>query len=203
MEMADPKDTQPGSTGPSEQQQKGAADKAAAERRTQEVARQNEADQADRRPLTVSEAQEQGAEISERIGTDQTPSRADDAPERAPVDAHADPFPDYARQGVDDLASLAESRGVEINRDVEKAQLIRALRDNDGKAVAAGEAGKQVEGASNPYASYDVMPLEELRKLAQEREVELDPDFVKAHLITELRAADTGVAGTGVSVRLN
>lgn len=159
----------------------GQADKKAAEERTAEVAADNAAET-----------------VQARIGTDQTPARADDAPERRAVDAALDPFPDYDSKNTDELASLAKARGVEINRDVEKAELIKELRVQDGKA---GDAGKeQTEGASNPYASYDVMPLEEIRKLADSRDVTLGEDFVRGHLVTELRAADTS-GGVSINVK--
>jgi hypothetical protein len=45
--------------------------------------------------------------------------------------------------------------------------------------------------AVNPYPDYDLLPLEELQKLADERGVEVNRDVLKAHLVTELRAADT------------
>lgn len=160
----------------------GQSDKAAAERRTAQVSAEN-AEQAD--------------QPAARIGTDQTPERADDAPGRRAVDAALDPFPDYDSKKTDELKSLADSRGVEINRDVEKAELIKKLRENDGKAEDVPDG---VEGASNPYASYDVIPLEQLRSLADERDVELDEDFVRGHLVTELRAADTS-GGVSINVK--
>jgi hypothetical protein len=45
------------------------------------------------------------------------------------------------------------------------------------------------------------MPLEELRKLAEQRDVQLPEWFLKAHLISALRANDTH-AGGGVSVQM-
>jgi hypothetical protein len=160
---------------------RGQADKKAAEERTQQVAAENERQ-----------------DVQERIGPDQTPERSDSAPGRRAVDAALDPYPEYEQKEVGELESLASTRGVEINRDVEKAELIHKLRENDGKAAARGK--ELVEGASNPYASYDVIPLEELRKLAESRGVELDEEFKTAHLITELRAADTS---GGVSIKVN
>lgn len=47
------------------------------------------------------------------------------------------------------------------------------------------------EVTGNPYPNYDLLSLDELRKLAKERDVEINPDVEKAHLVTELRAADT------------
>lgn len=47
------------------------------------------------------------------------------------------------------------------------------------------------DAAINPYPAYDLMTLEQLRELAKERDVEINRDVEKAHLITELRAKDT------------
>lgn len=45
--------------------------------------------------------------------------------------------------------------------------------------------------ARDPYPNYDLMSLDELRALAAERGVAINADVEKAHLVTELRAADT------------
>lgn len=182
-----------------EVQGRGQADKKAAEQRTAEVDEQNrQAAQKDQETT-----QNAAADVQPTAGTDNTPERTDDAPERRAVDAVLDPYPEYEQKSREELRALAESRGVEINRDVEKAQLIKQLRDSDIKAIERGDSRLVgVEVKSNVYASYDVVPLEQIRELAQERDIALDEDFETAHLITELRAADTGVAGTGVSVRL-
>lgn len=92
-------------------------------------------------------------------------------------DVLVNPYPGYDELSLEELRSAAESRGVEIPRDVEKAQLIAHLR-------AAGPA--------NP--SYDLMQLEQLREAAKGEGVELDEEFEKAHLITALRGADTRTA---------
>jgi hypothetical protein len=157
--------------------------------------------QADKKAAEVKTAQvAEDAEAASRLraGSDQTPQREDDAPPRVPGrDADYDPFPDYDSQTTDELAALAESRNVEINRDVEKAELIKELRASDSVPEAQARASKEVGDAKNPYASYDVMPLEKLRDLAAGRDVKLPEVFVRAHLLTELRAADTS---GGVSV---
>lgn len=61
-------------------------------------------------------------------------------------------------------------------------------------AAAAGVEASSTDSAVDPYPNYDVMPLEELQKLADSRGVEVNRDVLKAHLITELRAADSGSA---------
>jgi hypothetical protein len=129
---------------------------------------------------------------------DRTPERADDAPARVEGrDARQDPFPDYDSSTLDELKSLAESRNVEINRDVEKAELVKELRAGDSEPEAQARAASDGD-VENPYASYDVMPLEELRSLADSRDVGLSDEFVRAQLVTELRAADTS-GGVGVA----
>lgn len=47
------------------------------------------------------------------------------------------------------------------------------------------------EASLNPYPNYDLMTLDQLRAVAKERGVEINRDVEKAHLVTELRAADT------------
>jgi hypothetical protein len=134
----------------------GQADKAAAEQRTAQVA---------------AEAQKDADTAAQRL-TDATPAEA-------PAVA-VDPYPPYGDKSADELKSLAEGRGVQINRDVEKAELVKQLRKKDPA-----------------NAALDFMPLEDLRALAADKDVELPEEFVTAHLITELRAADTGVRNSG------
>jgi hypothetical protein len=102
----------------------GQADKAAAERKTAEVAAENERtrDEQTRDETELTEAQRQ--------------ARADadpDAPNRV------DPYPSYDMMTLEDLRALAARRGVEINRDVERAHLITELRaaDSGGLSVPA------------------------------------------------------------------
>jgi hypothetical protein len=173
----------------------GQRDQRAAEAKTAEVAAENQRNAEQQRPKTAADV-----DVAQVVGTDQTPARSDDAPDRQPVDAAVDPFPNYGAQKVEDLEAQAQARGVEINRDPLKAEIIRKLRENDGEAISRGETLKQGGGADRPYASYDVIPLDELLKLAESRGVDLDPGFKTAHLITELRAADTS---GGVGVVLN
>jgi hypothetical protein len=170
----------------------GQADKAAAEERTAQVAKENAAG-----PEASAGTDAQGAAL--RIGADATPARADGTPPRLEgVDAAVAPYPLYEDLDVEALRGLGEQRGVEINRDVEKALLIKQLRDYDAAGTGPdAPAG----GVTNPYPSYDLMPLDELRSLAQGRQVGLAPVDEKAHWITELRAADSGVnTGGGTTV---
>jgi hypothetical protein len=183
----------------------GQADKAAAEKKTASVAVENRAT-ADRAANDRAAANDKtdGAD-GERVDSrqppvadgdvaapvDATPARSDGAPARPEgLDPGMAPYPQYEDEKVDDLRSHAEARGVEINRDVEKALLIKGLRDSDHGDPAEAKPGPAVD-ASERWPSYDFMPLEELRKLAKERDVELKKSDVKAHLVTELRAADS------------
>jgi hypothetical protein len=89
-----------------EKASQGQADKKAAEERTAEVgAEQNEAKSA----------------AAKELQTD-------------PVDAAINPYPAYDFMTLEQLRDLAKERGVEINRDVEKAHLITELRAKDTQA---------------------------------------------------------------------
>lgn len=116
----------------------------------------------------------------------QADSAADKLQKAADVDTDLagevalNPYPEYEANGVDQLKSTAESRKVEINRDVEKSELVRLIRAKDPTNTAL-----------------DFMTVEQLRGMAGEKGVELSDEFVTAHLVTELRAADTGVNNPG------
>lgn len=132
--------------------------------------------------------------VEATVGTDDTPAQPEGTPERLEgVDASVAPYPLYEELDVDALRSLAKDRGVSINADVEKALLIQKLRDRDTEEGPDGRVGPADDATTdNRYASYDLMPLDALRGLAKDRDVELDPKDEKSHLVTELRAADSG-----------
>lgn len=142
----------------------GQADKRAAEQRTAQVGADNRA--AEQRRTAGSEPKTAAEKVARSVEAGDT----DTVDEAVAVN----PYPAYEELSLEELRSAAESRDVEINRDVEKAHLVHALRR-----------------AGNSSPEFDLMPLEELRGVAKERDVELDEEFEKAHLITELRAADT------------
>ena len=75
----------------------------------------------------------------------------------------------------------------------------RNAKDEPKSAAEKSVTADPAEAAVNPYPNYDLMPLAELRKLAKERGVEINADVEKAHLVTELRAADSHT-GSGVQV---
>lgn len=144
-------------------------------------------------PATKKAAEERTAAENEADRHQQALQSADSAAEKVDKDRQAgdtdevsgavltNPFPAYEDRSLEDLRSLAESRGVEINRDVEKANLVVKLRQKE------------------PNPQWDLLRLEDLRSAASERDVALDPELEKAHLVTELRAADTG-AGPAVQI---
>jgi pyruvate/2-oxoglutarate dehydrogenase complex dihydrolipoamide acyltransferase (E2) component len=149
---------------------------------------------------TAAGANEDAAEQAVREEEEREQKARDEAPSAAALSTEVDtgkgfvvdPFPNYEDRSVEDLRSLAEERGVEINRDVEKAQWVHELRTKD-RSVPASEAG-----AVPP--NYDLMSLEDLRAVAASRDVKLPEDFEHAHLVGELRAADTSVGG-GLTVK--
>lgn len=135
----------------------GQADKKAAEDKTAQVAKENK----EQTEAAAAEPRSSAEKVQQAESDDDT------------AGVVVDPFPAYEDKSLAELRSAASARGVEINRDVEKAYLVAALR------------------AMDPTPAYDVMPLEQLREQATEKSVELDAEFEKAHLVTELRAADT------------
>lgn len=166
-----------------EQNGPGQRDKAAAEARTAEVAAAREADaRAARQERERREAATSGPGksvdpqlVKRGADGDSAAERVQNADGDLTGDAPevVDPFPAYEARSLDELRSLAKSRKVEINRDVEKAHLVALLR------------GKEATPA------WDLMPLEQLREKASENGVELDAEWEFAQLVTELRAADT------------
>lgn len=177
----------------------GQQDKAAVEQRTAQVGAENKQDEqarlqesrvAEKRRERAAESPEQADErrvklIEDLDQADSAKDRFDKAQDSGDSDVAGQvalsPYPVYEDRKVDDLKSLADGRKVEINRDVEKSELVRLLRASDPR----------------DSARLDFMTLEDLRSLAGERDVKLGDEFVRAHLVTELRAADTGVKNTG------
>lgn len=102
--------------------------------------------------------------------------QAQDVDDDLAGEAALNPYPAYEDKSIAELKGVAEGRKVQIGRDVEKSELVRLIRAKDPSKSAA----------------LDFMPLEDLRSLAGELDAELDDEFVRAHLVTELRAADTG-----------
>lgn len=106
-------------------------------------------------------------------------------------------MPESKSQGQADKAA-AEQRTAQVgaeNADRDRAaaddKSVEQRRDEAKSAAALSLGVDQSETAVNPYPNYDLMTLDQLRALAKERGVEINRDVEKAHLVTELRAADT------------
>jgi hypothetical protein len=84
-------------------------------------------------------------------------------------------------QAVQQAQKAAAAKGAET----EKAQ-------QDVQQQAARSGGGDTLPPESPYQSYDFMPLSELQALADQRGVTINPDVLKAHLVTELRAHQSG-----------
>jgi hypothetical protein len=77
----------------------------------------------------------------------------------------------------------------------QRSEQDRQAEERKEEAKSAAEKVLSVdrsESSIDPYPAYDLMSLDDLRSLADERGVVINPDVEKAHLVTELRAADTG-----------
>lgn len=96
---------------------------------------------------------------------------------------------DKDAQAVRDAQAAAAKRGAESEK---------SRAETDKLQADAAEAG-HTDAVPTEYESYDLMPLSELQKVADERGVTINPDVLKAHLITELRAHQSGT--TSVSNR--
>jgi len=96
----------------------GQADKKAAEERTAQVGRENR-------------AQDEQSGKGSRAQDDQPRSAAAKVLKVDPSEAAGDPFPAYDLMTLDQLRELAKVRKVEMNRDVEKANLISEFRAAD------------------------------------------------------------------------
>lgn len=102
-------------------------------------------------------------------------------------------------QAVQKAQASAAKAGAEQEKSREEA---RELQRKAAQAAseAGGVAPTDAVDPNSPYQSYDFMPLSELVALADERGVTINPDVLKAHLVTELRAHQSGA--TSASTRL-
>jgi hypothetical protein len=104
------------------------------------------------------------------------------------------PYPDYDALELDELRSLAQEKGVGVPADLEKAALIGHLRRNppedEDKREASGEV--QVSSPSDPYPSYDLMTVEELRGLVPDGTQALSDEDERGYLVGQLRAVASG-----------
>jgi hypothetical protein len=95
-------------------------------------------------------------------------------------------------------AQNAETEAQVAEREAEEARQAQQRQDNpaeDGPKSAAGKVLSAELGSAgainDPYPAYDLMQLEQLQELAEQRGVQVNRDVLRAHYITELRAADT------------
>lgn len=86
----------------------------------------------------------------------------------------------------------ASARANSTPEDTNAGLTVGADANNPDGSVPADAEASQNQDTTNPYPNYDFMTLEALRSLADSRGVEMNRDVEKAHLITELRAADSG-----------
>lgn len=112
----------------------------------------------------------------------------------------ADTSKPQGQQGQADKAA-AEVKTAQVAQEQrdqqQQSQQVESQQQSSPQEEARSAAEKLLkvdreESAVNPYPAYDFMTLEQLRSLAEERGVEVNRDVEKAHLITELRAADSG-----------
>lgn len=88
--------------------------------------------------------------------------------------------------------AAAEQATAKVGRDnADQGRSSDQARDEAGSAAALSLQVDPSETVVNPYPNYDFMTLDQLRDLADKRGVSINRDVEKAHLITELRAADT------------
>lgn len=127
--------------------------------------------------------------------------------EEAVIKTGLNPYPDYGQLEIDELRSAAQSKGVGIPADVEKAALVAKLRQvGPGPTDSSGEEGPhdiatqgeatggevQVTSTGDPYPSYDLLTVEELRGLLPEGEKPFTEDEERGYLIGQLRAVASG-----------
>jgi hypothetical protein len=117
-----------------------------------------------------------------------------DTSQEAVTKSPLDPYPAFDELELDELRSLAQEKGVGVPADVEKAALIGHLRRNppedEDKREASGEV--QVSSPSDPYPSYDLMTVEELRGLVPDGTQALSDEDERGYLVGQLRAVASG-----------
>lgn len=101
------------------------------------------------------------------------------------------PYPAYEQMSTDELRSKASAAGVGVPADVEKALLIGELRKSGAVEESAGDT-VTVDSAADPLPSLDLMTVDDLRSLADERDVALDEETERGYLIGQLRAVASG-----------
>lgn len=108
-----------------------------------------------------------------------------DVPMEAPTANTPKVLAQYETMSTSELRAAAKKAGVEINPDVEKALLVKALRDNWYDANPPTTRDTEVP-------QYDLMSLDDLRSEARTQKVGLSEDDEHAQLQTELQAWQAG-----------
>lgn len=75
------------------------------------------------------------------------------------------------------------------------SEKVEAQRDDTGPGLSGHEkprTGQLAEGAHRHIDDFNLLTLDELAALAEERGVKINADVWRAHMITELRAHQTG-----------
>lgn len=130
---------------------------------------------ADEKPASATTAAEVREDVAEQAETTRSAQQ---------------PYPAYEQMSTDELRSAADSAGVGVPADVEKSLLIGALRKSGADVEQADTV--QVDGAADPLPSLDLMTIEDLRNLADERDVALDEETERGYLVGQLRAVASG-----------
>lgn len=164
-------------------------------RRQQEAkAQQSQARQAEAPKAEAQQDQARQAEAGQ--------NEAEDVTLKSPLN----PFPDFGSLELDELRGLAKEKGVGVPADVEKAALVAKLRQvGPGPTDSSGEPGPhdiakqgeatgevQVTSTGDPYPSYDLLTVEELRGLLPDGESALTEDEERGYLVGQLRAVASG-----------
>jgi hypothetical protein len=84
--------------------------------------------------------------------------------------------------------------GAEQQQEAQNSGQVTGADANSPQGAVPDEAkaSENDDPSVNPYPNYDFMELEALQSLAEQRGVEINRDVLKAHYVTELRAADSG-----------
>jgi hypothetical protein len=141
---------------------------------------------------TLKQSEPRPASEDKRTGPpeDRPQESSQDVVTKSPLD----PYPAFDELELDELRSLAQEKGVGVPADVEKAALIGHLRRNppedEAKREASGEV--QVSSPSDPYPSYDLMTVEELRGLVPDGTQALSDEDERGYLVGQLRAVASG-----------
>lgn len=126
-------------------------------------------------PTSATTAAEVREDVAEQARTTRTP---------------LSPYPAYEAMDTDELRGKADAASVGIPADVEKSLLIGALRKSGADVEPLDSV--TVDSAADPLPSLDLMTVEDLRSLADEKDVSIDEETERGYLIGQLRAVTSG-----------